>query len=314
MIATLLRCATEMLRGLDCVHRIPSRSRYSQNSAWMSAERFEKERSRIRVPRDAPARQQRAEPVDRPAAVGMQQAADELARDRPTIGRCHGVSSILRSCSRPGPCCGNASGQRALSATTRTQLLVPSGWARTRRGRPVAATVARQASTSAGYAASHVNTSRCVRTHVRRTIGRNGGSGVYNRPCSATPGDWCNGNIVVSKTIARGSIPRSPAETARTERPPIIDAPARRIDHHRPGENARRVRFGLPLASRPCRHQGSPPPASAARGQRRGGSTSTSFPRFSSCAIAQAFSICAYVYRTGLCRVSMWTPGICMLS
>ncbi len=46
--------------------------------------------------------------------------------------------------------------------------------------------------------------------------------------------------------------------------------------------------------------------------QRRGGSTRTSFPRFSICAIAQAFSICAYVYRTGLCRVSMWTPGICM--
>ena len=40
----------------------------------------------------------------------------------------------------------------------------------------------------------------------------------------------------------------------------------------------------------------------------------TSFPRFSICAIAQAFSICAYVYRTGLCRVSMWTPGICMMS
>ena len=48
--------------------------------------------------------------------------------------------------------------------------------------------------------------------------------------------------------------------------------------------------------------------------QRRGGSTRTSFPRFSICAIAQAFSICAYVYRTGLCRVSMWTPGICMSS
>ena len=31
-----------MFRGFDCVHRIPSRSQYSQNSARMSAERFEK--------------------------------------------------------------------------------------------------------------------------------------------------------------------------------------------------------------------------------------------------------------------------------
>jgi hypothetical protein len=30
--ATLRRCDTEMLRWLDCVHRIPSRSQYSQNS------------------------------------------------------------------------------------------------------------------------------------------------------------------------------------------------------------------------------------------------------------------------------------------
>jgi hypothetical protein len=33
--ATLLRCDTEMLRGFDCVHRIPSRSQYSQNSAGL---------------------------------------------------------------------------------------------------------------------------------------------------------------------------------------------------------------------------------------------------------------------------------------
>jgi hypothetical protein len=38
-----------------------------------------------------------------------------------------------------------------------------------------------------------------------------------------------------------------------------------------------------------------PLPAGAAIDQRRGGSTSTSFPRFSICAIAHAFSICAYV-------------------
>jgi hypothetical protein len=40
--ATLLRWETEMLRGFDCVQRIPSRSQYSQNSPRMSADRFEK--------------------------------------------------------------------------------------------------------------------------------------------------------------------------------------------------------------------------------------------------------------------------------
>ena len=40
--ATLARCEIEMLRGLDCVQRTPSRSQYSQNSPRMSADRFEK--------------------------------------------------------------------------------------------------------------------------------------------------------------------------------------------------------------------------------------------------------------------------------
>ena len=40
--ATLCRCDTEMLRGFDCVHRIPSRSQYSQNRPRMSADRLEK--------------------------------------------------------------------------------------------------------------------------------------------------------------------------------------------------------------------------------------------------------------------------------
>jgi diketogulonate reductase-like aldo/keto reductase len=39
-----LRCESEMLRGFDCVHRIPGRWQYSQNSAQMSADRFEKNR------------------------------------------------------------------------------------------------------------------------------------------------------------------------------------------------------------------------------------------------------------------------------
>ncbi|MDP9384685.1 MAG: hypothetical protein M3P50_05555 [Actinomycetota bacterium] len=41
-LATLSRCEIEMLRGFDCVQRIPSRSQYSQKRARMSSERFEK--------------------------------------------------------------------------------------------------------------------------------------------------------------------------------------------------------------------------------------------------------------------------------
>jgi hypothetical protein len=40
--ATLLRCATEMLRGLDCIQRTPSSSQVKQNRPRMSAEGFEK--------------------------------------------------------------------------------------------------------------------------------------------------------------------------------------------------------------------------------------------------------------------------------
>jgi hypothetical protein len=41
-IATLFRCETETLWWLHRVQRTPSRSQYSQNSARMSADRFEK--------------------------------------------------------------------------------------------------------------------------------------------------------------------------------------------------------------------------------------------------------------------------------
>ena len=40
--ATDLRCETEMFRGFDCVHRIPSSSQCSQKMRRMSSERFEK--------------------------------------------------------------------------------------------------------------------------------------------------------------------------------------------------------------------------------------------------------------------------------
>ena len=40
-----------------------------------------------------------------------------------TISRCHGSSTIGRSCFRPGPCWGNISGHFRLAATTRMPLL-----------------------------------------------------------------------------------------------------------------------------------------------------------------------------------------------
>jgi hypothetical protein len=45
----------------------------------MSADRFEKKVARVGVLGDAAARQRRAEAVDRAAAVGVDQAADEVA-------------------------------------------------------------------------------------------------------------------------------------------------------------------------------------------------------------------------------------------
>jgi hypothetical protein len=47
-----------------------------------------------------------------------------------------------------------------------------------------------------------------TRTYVRKRSGRKGPCAGYD---SRPSGDWCNGNIGVSKTLARGSIPRSPA-------------------------------------------------------------------------------------------------------
>jgi hypothetical protein len=67
-----------MLRGLDCVQRMPSRSQYSQNNPRMSADR--EEVPRVLVLGDAPARQLRPEAVRRAAPVGVDEPAQELAR------------------------------------------------------------------------------------------------------------------------------------------------------------------------------------------------------------------------------------------
>ena len=47
--------------------------------------------------------------------------------NRSTISRCQPVSSILRACLRPGPCCGKASGHLLLEPTTRTQRWTACG-------------------------------------------------------------------------------------------------------------------------------------------------------------------------------------------
>lgn len=96
-------------------------------------------------------------------------------------------------------------------------------------------------------------------SHMGRTERPAGAN--YNRRGSPV-GDWCNGNIGVSKTLARGSIPRSPAskKALRTQ------------TNGRRGASRRRPSSPL---------------------QRRGGSTRTSFPRLSIWAMAQAFSIWA---------------------
>ena len=144
--------------------------------------------------------------------------------NRSTTSRCQSASSILRSCLRPGPCCGNASGQRLLSATTLMQRRAPSGWTRMVRGSAVRWTASRHASTSAGYAASHVITRRYVREctakwpspryrpsrwlYAAGSGGRQAGDtnvclhplrtesrcrDGYNRHGSAPVGDWSNG-------------------------------------------------------------------------------------------------------------------------
>ena len=120
-------------------------------------------------------------------------------------------------------------------------------------------------------------------------------------------------------TRARRARRRSPARRSRSSScaraaraAPRFSARYAPVERERAAETAARLArlsWCRPRPADPCAR----PRRRARADQRRGGSTRTSFPRFSTCAIAHAFSICEYVYRTGLWRVSMWTPGICMM-
>ncbi len=78
--ATLTRWATETLRGLDSVQRTSKRVARGAEQGADVRRQVREEVARIGVFRDAPARQLRLEAVRRPAAVGVDQAADEVAR------------------------------------------------------------------------------------------------------------------------------------------------------------------------------------------------------------------------------------------
>jgi hypothetical protein len=98
--------------------------------------------------------------------------------------------------------------------------------------------------------------------------------------------------------------PAARPDARRRAAPALRDGPC---GHGRPPPDRTRVRAVMIMChpTLTLRARELALPAGAAMHQRRGGSTRISFPRFSICAIAQALSICAYVYRTGLCRVSM---------
>src|SRR3954447_16719652 len=120
--ATLWRCEIEMLRWLDCVQRSPSCSQVAQKIPRMSAERFEKN--------------QRGYSYSATRPLGslvlkrlIVRQPSECRRPRrnvhgcsSTIACCQGSRTIGRLCLRPGPCCGNTSGQRFHEQSIRTQL------------------------------------------------------------------------------------------------------------------------------------------------------------------------------------------------
>ena len=166
--ATLVRWETEMFRGSDCVHRTPRRSQYSQNSALMSVERFEKNQRGYAYSATRPlgSRVENRFTVRHPSECRSPRR--NSCGKRSTISRCHGSSSILRLCLRPGSCCGKASGHRLLQPTTRTHRLTGCGFSLTCRGSSVSIIDAAQSSMMSGYAASHVTTAgRCASTSTR---------------------------------------------------------------------------------------------------------------------------------------------------
>ena len=101
--------------------------------------------------------------------------------------------------------------------------------------------------------------------------------------------------------------PRRARRRAARDRDPEPRVPARRRGARGRRRGARRARRADAGGDRGLngRLDGPRAPSSRSSVYVRGGSTRTSFPRFSSAASVQAFSICAYEYRVGLCSVSM---------
>jgi hypothetical protein len=93
-----------MFRGFDCVHRIPSRSQYSQNRPRMSADRLEKNQRGYAYSATHPlgSRVLNRLTVRQPSECSSPRKNSR--GNRSTMSRCQSASTIRRSCLRPGPC------------------------------------------------------------------------------------------------------------------------------------------------------------------------------------------------------------------
>ena len=248
--ATLVRCEIEMLRGFDCVQRIPSRSQYSQNSARMSADRFEKNHRGYAYSALRPL----GSSVVKRLTVRQPSECSSPRRNsrgnRSTISRCQPASSILRSCLRPGPCCGKASGHLLL--VSHHANAAPDGIGlRSHSARELHRSHRRDALVDqrrvGGVARDHQTTGArmvremsvaeiqaeevAVRARIRWPPQRRheqmfaAGSdgigdrlGVYNRLWFGSRGTGPTVRMAVSKTAGRGSIPWSPAQSRGNDR------------------------------------------------------------------------------------------------
>jgi hypothetical protein len=136
-----------------------------------------------------------------------------------------------------------------------------------------------------------------VCSHAHRT--RSTAPCVYNRPRLVLSGDWSNGEdggLQNRKSGFDSLVPRSePRDIARMRRRHGTSSGAHG-DAVKAGAVAARLDW-IDLCSPPDpdRRTRAGPHRPGGMLQRRGGSTRISLPRFSICAIAQAFSICAYV-------------------
>ena len=323
--ATLARRLTEILRGLDCVQRIPAPRTTAERRADVG--RPVNEPARIGVLRRATARQPRREAVDVRRPSECRRPRRNSRGNASTISRCQGSSTIGRSCLRPGPCCGNASGQRLLSPTTCAHGARDRSCARTRRGSPSEHRRAARLD-GAGYAPRCI-TSRHVRgtpprAHRRDrgrgdrcTTGRSSDAGPLQNVCSLQCGrisprrqDSDLASLVSTDWSLR--LRDSPNRRHRSPDPPVGRATSRRRGSAAPRGGAATRGDGVAPRPDPFARAG-PLPAGAAMHQRRGGSTSTSFPGSASARWHRP-SRSARTCSDRVLQCLMSTPRICMSS